>query len=100
MFIPGDGWMEVWRELSCSFAQLGMRFYSAGRGGGKSKRFSEANINKQPRPNLLVYDWHDWMKAGSEMGTSGFVQRDSKYRCQDRSSLRGIIHGGFKFVNT
>lgn len=30
----------------------------------------------------------------------GFVQHGGKYKCQNRQSLRGIIHGCFKFVNT
>lgn len=70
----------------------------------KSKSFPEANSNRKKKKKKVsikytlsrLYIWPGQMKIVICHENFGFVHLGVKYRCRNRQSLRGIIHGCFQ----
>lgn len=69
----------------------------------KSKSFPEANMNRKKKIYVsikyilsLLYIWPGQMKMVMCHENFSFVHLGVKYRCWNRQSLRGIIHGCFQ----
>lgn len=67
----------------------------------KSKSFPEANRNRKKNVSIkyilsLLYIWPGQMKMVMCHENFSFVHLGVKYRCRNRQSLRGIIHGCFQ----